>query len=577
MNALYRCSIFFAIFTCSLYGAAHVARHPSDPSVYYYYIFTSMSDPERPADARASFEQDYVKMNHLNDADILTLKAREEEFAIALMQVRAAAWAVATADEDGQMTRALNVSFRSRITDIGARFVSGLSTEASSHVRTLMGPLIPAQSGRSTGEPLELPLANIRSPHMQTDPGYPNPALVPLPSSFTTCLMGTAPTCPLAVGNYEVPSAFVVPRSNVTIEGAAGGGTALFRTKTGSSWPVSIAEVQGGNQNVTFEYLTFYGNSWQMGQTQTINNTAWFDVDLQQTNRPGGTWVQDNYVSNCTFYDTPGIAIFANYNTFISGNWFYFVTQNPQYHSTANDTGCCAVFVYNNPGTTSSSYIHFTSNYVVGAGGGGTGIKATNVLIQGNYFYDNMQNCGYAGAGSQVGVTDNPGGGTYASNVEIFSNIIVNEPPPANLGTFSFVNNQSPCSSGTELWGTNYTINQNTITNHSYTGIEMENAAYVTMWDNTIENNAGDGIDLNTTTSVPCNGPNPAPTPPTTLFTIEDNYLEYNANGIASTYVITSGNQGNCGTDQFANAQTVSLSGNVISGNGNNNAINWAP
>jgi hypothetical protein len=93
------------------------------------------------------------------------------------------------------------------------------------------------------------------------------------------------------------------------------------------------------------------------------------------------------------------------------------------------------------------------------------------------------------------------------------------------------------------------------------------------MWDNTIENNAGDGIYLLNASSVPCN-PSPAPNPATTLFTIEDNYLENNANGFSGTYVIVE-EQNICAVSQSADAQTVSLTGNTISGNAHSNAIQY--
>src|SRR5271163_688694 len=122
MKLLNRWTVVLALFPGLGFAATHINPRASDPSVYYNFIFTQLGDPEIPPQSRAAFEKDYVRMNHLNTADVAALRAGAEEFGAALEEVRAKAVAIAEADEDGHATHALNVAFRGQTADIGSRY-----------------------------------------------------------------------------------------------------------------------------------------------------------------------------------------------------------------------------------------------------------------------------------------------------------------------------------------------------------------------------------------------------------------------------------------------------------------------
>jgi hypothetical protein len=571
--------------------AADITQRPSEPSSYFYHVFMSMTNPDRPAAESLYFEKMYSTMNRLTDADVASLRVKVEEFRSALMEVRAQSAAVAQTDQYGQATHALNVGFQTQVEDIGNRFLAELSPEGARRVRIAMGsrnsvPSEPANitdsgNGALTG-------VGASSPHI----GTASPHDSPLPSAFLTCISasGSGSTCTLAAGTYDVNGSATYPilkvgrgssSSPLTIEGAAGGGTILKRTVNGTTWPTSIGEVLSGVYDVTFSYLTFEGNSPNMPAASYEG--SYFDLDLQEGT--GSSVVWDTYVSNCTFQDTPALAIFTNYYSYISDNTFTF-------NSTTAYSGTHAIQTYNNNYTAYSTNIQFNDNTVYNAGGGATAITgSTDVEINGNIFAGNQQNCTYEGWGSQVGVVENWGAtyaagetGYWVNSVEIENNTI-DGPSPAGVAV--------SCSSGLELYGTNYTIEDNVIINHAGSGLVTlglgSTGTYAglptggaTISGNYIgvcpagnsycaagaAGNSEDGIlleDFPTIAEIPC----PTAIDPTYLFTISSNYIEHNGDyaieGIANSCVPPT-----YSVYQAPNSSTVSLSSNTISSNGNN-------
>lgn len=552
MKTFFRSIVALTLFGCAIW-AADVTQNPSDPRAYFYYVFMSLTNPDRPAEA-SYFEDAYARMHHLSDADIATLRAGAEEFRAAGAKARAEA-SLGSRDEDGQATHARNMAFLSQVADIGNRFLAQLSPEAARRVRIAMGP-----ASSPTPE-----AANAGGPAGHTSPavgkashraGKLSPRDLALPSSFTTCISasGTGSTCTLPAGTYDVNGSATYPvilvqRSNVTIEGSAvpGSPTILKRTVNGSTWPQSIAEVQQNNQNVTFSYLTFEGSSPSM-PLESYNGT-YFDLDLQEGGFTG-EYVWNTYVSNCTFQDQPKIAVYTNYYSYINGNWFYFNT-NTLYNGTA------AIWTENDLGAKQSTNVQFVNNTVQNSGGGATGITGSSVvLIQGNTISGSNLGCKFSNGG-EIGVVQGPSlPDDYVPN-----DIVVSANHVNGLNV--------PCSVGTEFWGTDYQITGNTFINHPQDGIFTWNVSGATISGNTITNNGTDGIDMRdcgTLTGCPSQLCPPGANP---LFTITDNIIENNGSyailGVANGCVPPTYQ-----SDQAPNANDVALSGNTISGNGNN-------
>jgi hypothetical protein len=570
------CRLLTLTFLGCVVQAAPVMQHPSDPSVYFYYVFMSLTNPDRPVYEASAFEDAYAAMHHLNSADITTLRARAEEFRVALTEARAQSLAVALGDEDGHATHALNVAFRRQVSDIGNRFLGELSPEAAARVRSVMGPATPPTAEPANASVPRTPLPNTKPPRASyTCPGggssitYPNC----VPSSFTTCIAtsGTASAfniCTLAAGTYYVDGSanyptLVVGGHYVMVEGAAGNTTTIERCSqasscatAGTSYPQDIAEVGPSQYQVYFIGLTFNGNAATMGykykKPGEYHPGYYFEVDLQQTG------VSDTWVQNCIFNNSPQFSISTNYYSYISGNQFNFYDD-----TTENGDG--AIRTYTAQGADQSIGIQVTTNTVQNSGGGATGIQgATDLLIQGNTIYNSNYGCQFGVAGGAIGVVPNPT--TPAINpsyVSVISNNIYGPP----MGVKGYINAPS-CSYGTELWGSEYTINSNTIEWQGNDGLFMWNMSnstvdkvvYGAVYDNVITNNGADGVDIrDASTSGGC------PPASSMLLTLTYNTIEDN-----NSYSIEGVKDGCMVANTYPNANNVTAgSTNTISGNGN--------
>jgi len=535
---------FRSVFAGILFGccllAAPLTKQPADPSVYFYHTFLSLTDPDRAPQELSAFEADYAKMNHLNAADITTLRSKAEEFRTALVEIRAKSLEVASYDEDGQSTHALNVAFRREITDIGRRLVEELSSEAAESVRGVIGTTS-SLAEEPSGTRGSSRIADAALPKLITHPTahaynctgggtsttHPNC----IPASLTSCIAtsGTASAyniCTLAAGTYYVDGSvnypvLIVTGSYVKVEGAAGNTSIIERCSQASScstantsWPLCgpvssqtgcIAQVAMNQQNVYFIGLTFNGNANTMGvnyKNPANHPNYYFELDLQQ---PGvyNTWVQ-----NSQFNNSPQFSISTNYYSYIDSNQFNFVNN-----TTLNGDG--AIRTYAAPGTSNSTDIEFKNNTVQNSGGGATALQGSqSVLIQGNFFYNSNYGCQFS-LGAAVGVVPNPNTGVVPTNVEIISNLIWGPP----MGQMV----QGPsCSGGTELWGTNYTINTNDSEWNAGTGIFTWNVSGATMYGNIVKHNHQSGIEM---ADVPSGSCPPAANP---LFTLNSNTIEYN-------------------------------------------------
>jgi hypothetical protein len=633
------------LMVCSLLEA-RVVQKPSDPSVYFYHSFEMMTNPDNPVEARLAFEKEYARMNGLKESDIVSLRAREAEFAAAFVQSRADTAAIAATDEDGSATHALNAAFRSKITEIGNRFLAEISPGAAERIRAIMGPLkSPDAGGDGRSQAVETAAPHMKPPMAHTNLYCPDGVTLLssdpncLPPSFISCIAsGSAKnpvtcTLPAASGTgctspcaYYVNGTALYPivkitSSYVTVEGAAGGGTIIRRMPNASgALTTQLVEVQQGEIEVGFEYLTLDGNSpavatycsthtgsygcsnspipYNDSTPQTINNLEWFDLDLQEFNLAGYPQVQYTTVTNCTFLNQPGIAVYTNYWSNVLANDFYFVSQSSTNGTNSNLTGNTAIWTWNNSspaaGQPQSTEINFSNNLVIGSGGGGTGINGSaNVLIQSNIFFANHQQCGSTSNypylknyGSQLGVVDNLGSDDIATNVEVYSNTVSGTQPSG----YYFVTQTFPCTGGTEFWGIEYQINENHIEYNPLGGLITQNASSVVIYDNQILGNGSDGIEM-LDPGMPDTSCPPAPVSASPwngkLFQITDNTIENNGTGTSGGsqkfplpygYAIEGiGASSGCAANVIPDSSTVSLSGNTISGNGNGSSSYQSP
>lgn len=536
-------------------SAASIAQKPIDAGSYFYYVFNSLTNAARPTAESSYFQKMYAIRHRMTDADISLLRSAAGDFL---------ATAAATDIEDGGAD-AINQTFLSQVAAIGNQLITGLSPEAAQQIQIDM-------IGTDTQSALARQQSQIEHSLVATQELLPHTLLTNL-SDFRDCVGPNThhyadTVCFLVTGSYNVTSPIVVSRSGITIEGniVPGHPTTLVRS---SPYPTSIIQLATYTTNDTITGFTFDGSSTSLPGAYELN---YYDIDLQQT---GVAW---NYVQNSIFTDTPTWGIWANYHTYISGNEFLFNT-NYAY------AGASAIVTYNQAGTVQSTDIQFTNNTVYDAGVGGVSIFGSlNVLIASNIFAGNQQNCTYFGSGGQIGVVDNwgttnghtpPGTGYFADTISVSYNT-VDGPSPAGVAV--------SCSSGMELYGTNYTIEGNVVVNHQQHGIVTDGigSALYTSGGATISGNyigvcpsgnsycssgaagnTADGIlliDFPLTYEIRC------PTPVSPLFIISNNVIENNG-----SYALE-GMKNSCTSNmyEYPNATSVTLSGNTISLNGYN-------
>lgn len=518
-------------------------------------MFKSIANPDRPPEESARFTTAYAAMLGLSAGELATLRASAEQFRGALVQMRsksAATYSSARSFHGGELDssdqhtlNSLDASFRERVEELGEQFLQNITPGSAIRIRTVFGGPI-----AELGERSSVSAAGAMSSDLMNGPSRPRTSLTL--AQWEDCIQGNTggygSTCTLASGTYNVSATIPVWRSNITINGASGGTTTLTRV---SPWPTVMVQVGDGSHtgvtDVTFSDLTFNGNSENMAAGSYNTSPNYVDLDLGVY----ATW--NTYVSNCTFDNSPAISIFTVYYSYINSSWFYFNT-NPSY------AGYTALLTWNSSSQSQSTDIQFTNSTVQYSGLNGVFFEGSErMLVQYDYFYHNHQTCFANAPGGQIAVGNNVPAGMYSNDADIWNNYVDGEDSVCSNGW---------ASRGLEMYGTDYSIENNTFINHKDDGVIIGNASDVLIESNTIEYNE-EGIELyGNITGSGC-----APTPGDgIMYTISSNTIEHN------TLQALEGRSNGCANGPFQSPEpdssptiwNVTLTGNTLSGNGNN-------
>jgi hypothetical protein len=286
---------------------------------------------------------------------------------------------------------------------------------------------------------------------------------------FVQCVgaSGQDPVCRLDAGIYPVTETISLGRSNITIEGTVLGSlleTALQRAPGFDGALISDVNAIGTTlKSITIRDLTFDGN-------RDANLSAYYtynpDVSIFV--------VQNLRIDNCLFINSPniGLALYGAGTADVVVNQSYF--GNPVVFGMWSDATV---------DTTDITYldcpnIQFVNNVTLensvfeNAGESGLLAEVTNLRIFGNVFTNNHSNTiPFDDSGGQINLT------VCAKNALISKNIFQNGSVSPN-GTVA---------DGIELHGT-----------------------YISLLDNTVQNNSGDGINMDGAQHIVISNSNPS-------------------------------------------------------------------
>ena len=249
--------------------------------------------------------------------------------------------------------------------------------------------------------------------------------------------------CVLQSGDYTISSTIWVWRSNITIRGAWP--WPMLRRAVGFTQDLMLTATPTSWINIKDIY--FHGNRWN-GATSVAS----------ELNLTGCSYCQVN--ANALFIGSPNYALNAPPNVPIAVGYVNF--QGNRFAGIfAGSAPECYNPIYWYPNVC----LNVAGSYFYNDGVGSIGPAPKNARIVANTFTGNHSECGYNSPGGQIDLDDG------ADKITVSNNTFENGPSCAN-GWWAV---------GVELHGTNITLTDNIIRYNAGDGVYMDGASYVTV------------------------------------------------------------------------------------------------